>query len=366
MADNRDIAVEVRDLCKNYGDVRALRSVNLSIYSGEYFVLLGPSGGGKTTLLRSIGGFIRPTAGQVILHGHDMTDMPPEKRSTSMVFQSYALFPHMTVAKNVGYGLRLRKMAKPEIAERVEQMLAQVGLVGYGERMPWELSGGQQQRVQLARALILETDIILLDEPLAALDANLRKDMCYELKHLQERVGITFIHVTHNQEEAMTVADRIAIVADGVLVEQGDARAIYRNPKFRFTADFIGENNIFDGEVSETMNGNVSLVGSFGTISVNTRGTEAAVGTSASVSVRSECMMLVSEEQTDDSSMQTISAKYNEKIYLGLTTRHMVTLEDGREVTVRSISDTEDTTSIEQGQDVLIGWRQDDGRLHLS
>ncbi len=366
MADIRDIAVELRGLCKNYGDVRALRSVNLSIYSGEYFVLLGPSGGGKTTLLRSIGGFIRPTAGQVILHGHDMTDMPPEKRSTSMVFQSYALFPHMTVAKNVGYGLRLRKMAKPEIAERVEQMLAQVGLVGYGERMPWELSGGQQQRVQLARALVLEADIILLDEPLAALDANLRKDMCYELKHLQEKVGITFIHVTHNQEEAMTVADRIAIIADGVLVEQGDAQEIYRNPKFRFTADFIGENNIFDGEVSETMNGNVSLVGGFGTISVNTRGTEAAVGASASVSVRSECMMLVSEEQTDDSSMQTISAKYNEKIYLGLTTRHVVTLEDGSEVTVRSISDTEDTTSIKQGQDVLIGWRQDDGRLHLS
>jgi ABC-type Fe3+/spermidine/putrescine transport system ATPase subunit len=366
MANSPNIAVELCDLCKNFGDVRALQSVNLAIYSGEYFVLLGPSGGGKTTLLRSIGGFVRPTAGQVILHGRDMTDMPPEKRSTSMVFQSYALFPHMTVAKNVGYGLRLRKMPKTEIAERVEQMLAQVGLVGYGDRMPWELSGGQQQRVQLARALVLETDIILLDEPLAALDANLRKAMCYELKHLQEEVGITFIHVTHNQEEAMTVADRIAIIADGVLVEQGDAQTIYRDPKFRFTAEFMGENNIFDGEVSKTINGGVSLVGGFGTISVKTRGTEAVVGASASISVRSECMMLVSEEQTDDSSMQAISAKYNEKIYLGLTTRHLVTLKDGREVTVRSFSDTEDTTSIEKGQDVLIGWRQDDGRLHLS
>jgi ABC-type Fe3+/spermidine/putrescine transport system ATPase subunit len=366
MTDKREIAVELRNLCKNYGDVQALRSVDLSIYSGEYFVLLGPSGGGKTTLLRSIGGFIRPSAGQVLLHGRDMTDLPPEKRSTSMVFQNYALFPHMTVAKNVGYGLRLRKMPKPDIAVRVEQMLTQVGLVGYGERMPRELSGGQQQRVQLARALVLETDIILLDEPLAALDANLRKDMCYELKHLQEKLGITFIHVTHNQEEAMTVADRIAIIADGVLVEQGDAQSIYRKPRTRFTADFIGQNNIFDGKISAVANGNANLIGSFGTISVNTRGNDTLVGASASVSVRSECMMIVSEGQTDDRSMQTVSANYRETIYLGLTTRHMVTLEDGRELMVRTISDAKDTCSMEKGQEVLIAWRQEDGRLHLS
>ena len=366
MTDNREIAVELRNVCKNYGDVQALRSVDLSIYSGEYFVLLGPSGGGKTTLLRAIGGFIRPSAGQILLHGRDVTDLPPEKRSTSMVFQSYALFPHMTVAKNVGYGLRIRKMPKPEIAIRVEQMLTQVGLVGYDERMPWELSGGQQQRVQLARALVLEANIILLDEPLAALDANLRKDMCYELKHLQEKVGITFIHVTHNQDEAMTVADRIAIIADGVLVEHGDAQSIYRNPTTRFTADFIGENNIFDGEISEMANGNVSLVGSFGTISVNTRGSDTLVGASASVSVRSECMMIVPAGQTDDSSIQKVSARYHETIYLGLTTRHMVTLEDGRELMVRFISDAEDSFSMEKGQEVLIAWRQEDGRLHLS
>jgi len=366
MIDNREIAVEVRNLCKNFGDVQALRSVDLSIYDGEYFVLLGPSGGGKTTLLRAIGGFIRPNAGQVLLYDRDMTNLPPEMRSTSMVFQSYALFPHMTVAQNVGYGLRLRKMPKTEIAIRVEQMLTQVGLVGYGERMPWELSGGQQQRVQLARALVLESDIILLDEPLAALDANLRKDMCYELKHLQEKVGITFIHVTHNQEEAMTVADRIAIIADGVLVEYGDAQSIYRNPTTRFTADFIGENNIFDGKISTMADGNVGLVGSFGKISVNTGGSDVLVGSSASVSVRSECMMIVPAGQTNDSSLQTVSAKYRETNYLGLTTRHVVTLVDGRELMVRTISDAEDTFSMEKGQEVLIAWRQEDSRLHLS
>lgn len=366
MADNREIAVEVRGLSKNYGNVQALKSVDLTINSGEYFVLLGPSGGGKTTLLRALGGFIRPTAGQVLLHGQDMTDQPPEKRSTSMVFQSYALFPHMTVANNVGYGLRLKKMPKHEIADRVQQMLAQVGLVGYDERMPWELSGGQQQRVQLARALVLESDIILLDEPLAALDANLRKDMCYELKHLQEKVGITFVHVTHNQEEAMTVADRIAIVADGELVEHGSADDIYRNPSHRFTADFIGENNILDGKITEATQSGLTVSGDFGSISVNPRGGLPAVGATASVSIRSECMRIIAQGDAGEGTMQTVSAKYHEKIYLGLTTQHMVTLSDGQEVIVRAISDAEESINYDKGQEILVGWQREDGRLHLS
>ncbi|MFK7942695.1 MAG: ABC transporter ATP-binding protein, partial [Paracoccaceae bacterium] len=197
-------AVEVRNLAKHYGSVRALDGVDLNIGAGEYFVLLGPSGGGKTTLLRTIGGFHKPTAGRVLLHGDDVSHLPPDKRPTSMVFQSYALFPHMTVSRNVGYGLVLAGLPADQIAAKVEAMLVMVGLTGLGSRKPHELSGGQQQRVQLARALVLDRDILLLDEPLAALDAQLRKDMCLELKHLQEKVGITFIHVTHNQEEAMT------------------------------------------------------------------------------------------------------------------------------------------------------------------
>ena len=238
MNENRDIAVEVVDLSKDYGAVAALKSVNLKIDSGQYFVLLGPSGGGKTTLLRLVGGFIRPSGGRVLLHGRDVGGLAPNQRPTSMVFQSYALFPHMNVEKNVGYGLRLRKLAKAEIRDRLERMLSLVGLEGLGERMPHELSGGQQQRVQLARSLVLEVDILLLDEPLASLDAKLRKDMCIELKRIQEQVGITFIHVTHNQEEAMTIADRIALVADGELVEEGTPRDVYERPVKRFTAGF--------------------------------------------------------------------------------------------------------------------------------
>jgi ABC-type Fe3+/spermidine/putrescine transport system ATPase subunit len=318
VAENSDVAVQVVDLSKNYGDVTAVKSVNLTINSGEYFVLLGPSGGGKTTLLRLIGGFIRATSGQVLLHGRDMSRVPPEKRPTSMVFQSYALFPHMTVANNVGYGLRLRKMPKSEIDEHVERMLALVGLIGYGERKPWELSGGQQQRVQLARALVLETNIILLDEPLAALDDNLRKDMCYELKHLQEKVGITFVHVTHNQGEAMTVADRIAIIADGELVEHGSAREIYRRPECRFTAEFIGENNVFDGKVIAATDSDVVLDVGFGEVAVGTQGRSPAAGSSASLSVRSESMRLTVDPNTDSDAFQVFPATYQEKIYLGL------------------------------------------------
>ena len=193
---SQDIAVQVTGLSKYYGEVQALRGVDLSIAAGEYFVLLGPSGGGKTTLLRLLGGFIRPSAGRILLHGIDVSEQPPNHRPTSMVFQSFALFPHMTVAQNVGYGLRLRKLPRAEVEERVGAMLDLVGLSELADRMPHALSGGQQQRVQLGRSLVLETDILLLDEPLASLDAKLRKDMCLELKHLQEQVGITFIHVT--------------------------------------------------------------------------------------------------------------------------------------------------------------------------
>ena len=371
MSAQPDTAVEVDGLSKNYGPVAALSSVSFSIESGQYFVLLGPSGGGKTTLLRLIGGFIRPSRGRVLLHGRDVGDEPPNRRPTSMVFQSYALFPHMSVERNVAYGLKLRKMAAPEIGRRVARMLELVGLAGYEARMPHELSGGQQQRVQLARSLVLESDILLLDEPLASLDAKLRKDMCLELKHIQEKVGITFIHVTHNQEEAMTIADRIAIIADGRLVEEGTARDVYERPRRRFTAEFIGDNNLLHGTVSAIAaepGGRVKVDLGYAEVAVDAtvaEGTDVAAGDAVSLSVRSELVELVAPGGAEDGARQTVPATYLEEVYLGLTTSHLVRLPDGSEVAVRRISEGGDATPPAPGQEVRIGWKTPSARLHV-
>ena len=359
-----DIAVEVADLSKNYGPVRALKSVSFSIESGQYYALLGPSGGGKTTLLRLIGGFLRPSAGRVYLHGEDVSHLPPDRRPTSMVFQNYALFPHMNVERNVAYGLKLLKAPPGEIRDKVERMLAMVGLEGYNRRMPHELSGGQQQRVQLARSLVLERDILLLDEPLASLDAKLRKDMCLELKRIQEKVGITFIHVTHNQEEALTVADRIAIVADGEMVEEGTARDIYETPKKRFTAEFIGDNNVLDGEVAQISDGRVTVDLGFASVEVPSHGLAAAKGNGVALSVRSELLRIVDGEP--DASWQVMPATYVEAIYLGLTISHLVRLPDGTEIVARVISGEPSDEVFEPGRDVTVGWPGDRARLHVA
>ena len=366
MNDSPDIAVEVAGLSKAYGTVVAVKSVDLAIESGQYFVLLGPSGGGKTTLLRLIGGFIRPSAGRILLHGRDVSRLAPNQRPTSMVFQSYALFPHMNVERNVGYGLRIRKLAKAEVRDSVRRMLELVGLEGYEERMPHELSGGQQQRVQLARSLVLDADILLLDEPLASLDAKLRKDMCIELKRIQEQVGITFIHVTHNQEEAMVVADRIAIIADGELVEEGTPREIYERPTRRFTADFIGENNLMDGRITAVQGSRATVDLGFATVEVEAAGLAVAAGAEVCVSVRSELLSLTQAGRNVDGAMQTIPATYVEAVYLGLTTSHLVNLPNGTEVAVRRISEGEAQSRFAPGQEIGIGWRTASARLYLA
>ena len=366
MKNSTEMAVQVKDLSKNYGPVQALRGVNLSIAAGEYFVLLGPSGGGKTTLLRLLGGFIRPSGGQILLHGHNVSEQPPNHRPTSMVFQSFALFPHMTVAQNVGYGLRLRKLPKAEIEAKVAAMLDMVGLGDLADRMPHALSGGQQQRVQLGRSLVLETDILLLDELLAALDAKLRKDMCLELKHLQEQVGITFVHVTHNQEEAMTVADNMAIIADGELVETGTAKALYENPRRRFTADFIGENNILIGTVASTSGDVVDVDLGFAKIAVNANGQSVAVGDAVAVSIRSELVEVLRPDISAEGDKQTLEAEYGEAVYLGMATSHVTTLPDGGTVVARHISTGQAAAEITAGSPVMLAWPRSLMRLHLS
>jgi spermidine/putrescine transport system ATP-binding protein len=238
--------VQLVDLVKRFGDVTAVAGVNLQMPPGEFFSLLGPSGCGKTTSLRLIAGFERPTEGQILLDGVDMAQTPPHKRNVNTVFQNYALFPHLTVEENVGFGLKYKSVTKQDAKQKVGQALELVRLAGYEKRRPTQLSGGQQQRVALARALILNPEVLLLDEPLGALDAKLRKALQIELKALQEEVGITFIYVTHDQEEALTMSDRIAVMSNGRVEQVGSPTDIYEHPATAYAADFLGVSNLMD------------------------------------------------------------------------------------------------------------------------
>jgi spermidine/putrescine ABC transporter ATP-binding subunit len=256
MADMQDPIIRIENICKTYpGGVQAVDNVSLNVDRGEFFALLGPSGCGKTTLLRMMAGFEIPTRGTLLIDGQNMAEVQPNKRPVNMVFQSYAVFPHMSVAQNVGYGLKIEGRPKREIAERVQEALDLVKLGHLGGRMPDELSGGQRQRVALARALIKRPSVLLLDEPLSALDAKLREAMQIELVRLQKTVGITFVIVTHDQDEALSMANRIAVMEQGVVKQIAGPAELYESPNCRFVADFIGKINLFDGQAKANGNG---------------------------------------------------------------------------------------------------------------
>ena len=357
-------AIEVKNLVKTYGDVYALKNVDLNIADGEYFVLLGPSGGGKTTLLRSIGGFIRPDSGTVDIKGKNVDDLPPDKRPTSMVFQGFALFPHMSVSENIGYGLKLQSIEKDIIETKVSRMMDLVGLTGLSKRKPHELSGGQQQRVQLARALILENDVLLLDEPLSALDAQLRKDMCIELKRLQKTVGISFVHVTHNQEEAMSVADRIAIIADGEMIEQGTPKEIYSNPRKKFTAEFIGEKNIFNGKILEFNKKKIIVDIDGANIEVANNNYNISKSQNVSLSIKSESIQITKDKDTKpENQKNSIKGNVSEITFLGQFVRYLVLLNSGQEIQVRSYKEV---NYINLNDAVKLSWKIEDFLLHES
>ena len=241
--------IELKNISKNFEDQQVLKGIDLNIYENEFLTLLGPSGCGKTTLLRIIGGFEEPSNGQLIFDGKDISKVPPYKREVNTVFQKYALFPFLNVADNIAFGLNLKKMDKDVIEKKVSRMLELVGLKGFEKRDVTLLSGGQQQRVAIARALVNEPKVLLLDEPLGALDAKLRKDMQTELKKIQKEVGITFIFVTHDQEEALSMSDTIVVLNDGVIQQIGTPMDIYNEPQNRFVAEFIGESNIIEGNM---------------------------------------------------------------------------------------------------------------------
>jgi spermidine/putrescine transport system ATP-binding protein len=281
--------VELRRVSKVYEGVTVVETLDLTIAAGEFVVLLGPSGSGKTTLLNMIGGFASPSAGQVLIDGEDVTDLPPAKRPTATVFQDYALFPHMSLLANVAFGLRMRKVPKAERLAKAAEMLRLVGLEGFGNRGIHQLSGGQRQRVALARAMAVEPKVLLLDEPLGALDLALRRQMQEELVRLQRRLGATFVHVTHDQEEAMSIADRIVVVNKGRIEDMGPPDRVYLKPASLFAAKFMGESNVLGGRVVASQGGEVKVETALGPI---TAPGNSAAGSAVHLALRPEQLLL--------------------------------------------------------------------------
>ena len=322
-------AIEMRDVVKRFGEVYAVDHVSMGIRNGEFFSMLGPSGCGKTTSLRMIAGFEYPTSGEIYLNGTPIGSTPPFQRNVNTVFQSYALFPHMSVAENVAFGLQMKKVPGNEIGRRVDEALEMVRLGGYGTRRPRQLSGGQQQRVALARALVNRPDVLLLDEPLGALDLKLRKEMQLELKRLQERVGITFIFVTHDQEEALTMSDRIAVMSEGKVLQIGTPTEIYERPNCRFVADFIGESNFIRGQVSALGASDVTVTDGNGTTLRGQIVQPVQLGDEVYVSVRPEKARL-SVQPPADAPANVFPVTVDRVAYIGSDTRIMVQLGQDR------------------------------------
>ncbi len=307
--------ISLRHVSRHYGPIRAVDDVTLDIAAGEFFSLLGPSGCGKTTLLRMLGGFDAPTFGEVFIDGKSMAGVPANRRPTNMVFQNYALFPHLSIRENVGYGLLNRKMTKAAVADRVAQALEMIRLGHLADRWPHQLSGGQRQRVALARALVCEPKVLLLDEPLGALDKKLRAEMQSELRRIQRAVGITFVLVTHDQEEALTLSDRIAIMSAGRPLQIGDPRSLYEAPENRAVAEFIGEMNFFRAEVQAVRPEGTSVrVDGLGDLTVATRGTVAA-GSAVTLAMRPEKIVLSWERPPHTDGM--IEGRVVSETYLG-------------------------------------------------
>jgi len=331
-------AVHFDSVSRHFGEVKAVDQVDLEIQDGEFFSMLGPSGSGKTTCLRMIAGFDRPTHGTIQLYGQDVSNLPPYERDVNTVFQDYALFPHMTIDENIAYGLMIKGVSKSERKERVDEILDLVQLPGFGYRRPSQLSGGQRQRVALARALINHPKVLLLDEPLGALDLKLRQQMQIELKLIQKRVGITFIFVTHDQEEALTMSDRIAVFNLGKIEQVGSPAEIYEKPATPFVAGFVGTSNLISGEAAEKLTGSKQMV-----------------------SVRPEKIHLGSPEDKPEKDMLSIDGVVRDVVYLGLFTRYLVEADGGIDIVVaeQNLKTTSMDVFSVKGQKVRLFWDKD-------
>jgi len=358
--------VSFQNVWKRYGDVIAASNLNLDVKSGEFLSFLGPSGCGKTTSLRMIAGFDQPSEGDVFLQGNRINGVPAFKRPVNMVFQHYALFPHFNVADNVGYGLRQRspKPSDAEVETRVTEALELVQLSGYHKRRIWEMSGGQQQRVALARALINKPEVLLLDEPLAALDRKLRREMQIELQNLQRNVGITFILVTHDQEEALSMSDRVCIMREGAIVQVGSPRELYDNPLNRYIADFVGKSNFFDGIVRESSAHELVVTLNRGDQVVhakNRRQDPHQVGEQVILSIRPEQLILSRQANRLPAGNDiVISAKIRNRIFLGEHTEYLLhNAQFGEFLALFPRQNEVDESPFDVNEDIHISWNRE-------
>ncbi|WP_306224558.1 ABC transporter ATP-binding protein [Bosea beijingensis] len=345
-------SLSLRALSKSYGPVQAVRGVDLDVNEGEFLSLLGPSGCGKTTTLQMVAGFVPPTTGSIVVDGQDLTSIAPEKRDMGVVFQSYALFPHMTVAQNIGFGLEMRRVERGELKRRVEEALAMVRLAGLEGRYPSELSGGQRQRVAIARALAIRPRVLLLDEPMSNLDAKLRGEMHVELRSLQRRLGITAILVTHDQVEAMTMSDRIAVMTNGGIAQLGTPQEVYDRPASQFASSFLGHTNVLSGRIESRIADEATV--RVGPTSFRTRVAKDQVTPEIAVFVRPERLRLGSPDQA------TLQGRVSTRLFLGGSWIYEIETELGM---LRITQQNTGTVQPEEGETIGVSWNAEDLRV---
>jgi putative spermidine/putrescine transport system ATP-binding protein len=343
-------ALQLDHVSKSYGSMQAVDDVSIALERGEFVTLLGPSGSGKTTLLMMIAGFVTPTSGEIRLDGRNVTSTPPEDRNLGMVFQGYALFPHMTVAGNIAFPLEVRKMSKSRIDSRVRQVLEQVQLGSLGSRYPRQLSGGQQQRVALARALVFMPDLLLLDEPLSALDRKLRADVQLELKALHRQLGLTFIYVTHDQEEALSMSDRVVVLRNGRIMQQGTPSGLYERPRTRFVADFLGKSNFLSGTVESVRPDGFSY--RCGEATLVQTGETAKPGSKVLLALRPEKIEIVGTDRKLPNQLAGTLVNWS---YTGAAFHLLVDTRDANQISL-TVPTWRQPTSPEVGAEITVGW----------
>ncbi|MBN1466812.1 ABC transporter ATP-binding protein [candidate division KSB1 bacterium] len=357
--------LQLLNVAKNFGSLQAVDDVSLSVKKGEFFALLGPSGCGKTTLLRMIAGFESTNTGRILLNGRDITDLPPNKRTVNTIFQNYALFPHLNVWDNIAFGLRVAKVPKRQIEEKVAEMLQLIQMEDQAQKKPSQISGGQKQRVAIARALINKPDVLLLDEPLAALDLKLRQRMLMELDLIHDQVGITFLYVTHDQGEAMSLSDRIAVMNEGRIEQLGTPAELYESPRSSFVAAFIGDTNFFEGRVKSVLDDEYSILEIEGLADIRCfNDKKLSAGNFVYVSIRPEKFTITRDKPQLTKNMNTLAGRVEDVIYLGSHTRYWVSVKEYRlEIYQQHNRYLLDQRPITWGDDVWISWSADDGYM---